>query len=162
MSELRTEKWSWTVELLAHSVFYKVLNLSSSLLVEDKTFWGCPLSYSIMRLSPVTNEPLYFWMFQSGVLKHCTTSPVFCCICPILFEMCCHHKIHNKNFDLQKSVKLMRCNSKYIVFVKNTGVVDCRTYWNSMHLIHLWVHMLYWANLKKPKAKKTLFTIQPK
>lgn len=52
------------------------------------------------------------------------------------------HFIHNRDtcylllplhFGLQKLEKLMRSSIKYVVFVKNIVVVDCRTHWNHMY-----------------------------
>lgn len=46
---------------------------------------------SLLRMpSPLTNEPMYVWNVPNGCFfQHSTSSPVFCCSCPNLFETYC-------------------------------------------------------------------------
>lgn len=68
-----------------------------------------PLSYPILTLSPVTNQPVYPWIVEN----HDTTFPS-----PVQTGL--NHATGIKlriSTYLQKSKKLMRDNIKYIVFV---------------------------------------------
>ena len=55
------------------------------------------LSYPVMILSPISNEPVYWWECSKQVFyfKDFTTFLVFCFPCPN-FEACCWHEIQNK------------------------------------------------------------------
>ncbi len=75
------------------------------------------ISYPVMKLSPVPNEPLYLW----NVPNWCFWGiPRLSPVCPAPLPTClkCVAGIKLRiNINLQKSMRLMRWIIKYIVFV---------------------------------------------